>query len=90
MPQNGHFKKISKIDFTITVQDMKIGVRHGENTPLGIVLKRLRHIDHSNCENPPAIFRSHENRRFLPLILAEIRKSTLWSTLVDQNFCRKI
>ena len=90
MPQNGHFPKFSKIDFSITVQDMKMGVGPGENTSLGHVLKWLRHTDHSNCKNPPAIFRSRENRRFLPLIWAETQKSTLWSTPVDQNFCRKI
>ena len=90
MAQNGHFSKFWNFDFSMKVQDMKIGVGLDENTSLGHVLKWLRHIHHSNCKNPPAIFQSHENRRFLPLILAEIRKSTLWSTLVDQNFCRKI
>ena len=39
MPQNGHFPKFSKIDFSITVQDMKMGVGPGENTSLGHVLK---------------------------------------------------
>ena len=90
MAQNGHFSKFWNFDFSMKVQDMKIGVGLDENTSLGHVLKWLRHIHHSNCKYPPAIFQSHENRRFLPLILAEIRKSTLWSTLVDQNFCRKL
>ena len=88
--QNGHFPKFWNFDFSMKVQDMKIGVGLDENTSLGHVLKWLRHIHHSNCKYPPAIFQRHENSRFLPLILAEIRKSTLWSTPVDQNFWRKI
>ena len=39
MTQNDDFSKFSKIDFSITVQDMKMGVGPGENTSLGHVLK---------------------------------------------------
>ena len=65
MSKNDKNPKFSKIDFCITVVDMKTGVGSHEITPFGHVLTYLSPIHHPHSKSAPGICQNCQKSSFL-------------------------